>query len=282
MEIDLPDTLAALAHPNRLSLFRLLMRRYPDAVPAGEIAAALNFKPNTASAYLAALKQAGLIAQRRRGTSSLYRADLAGLRGLFDGLMEGCCQNRAGLCLPPWPKEAPVPAPERPLNVLFLCSGNSARSLMAEALLTRLGGGGFRAFSAGTQPADTPQAGATALLQSKGFETSLLLPKPLDYFASGDAPMMDFTITLCDFAANEEPPAWPGQPLSAHWGMPDPVSAGGTAGDFQDAFAQLHARIQSFTALPFDTLDTQQLQDHLDRIGQMQVPGQQATAGNSL
>ncbi|UWQ39112.1 helix-turn-helix domain-containing protein [Leisingera aquaemixtae] len=275
MEIEITDKLGALAHPNRLALFRLLMRRYPDAVPAGEIAAALAFKANTASAYLSVLKQAGLISQHRTGTSLMYTADLPGLRGMFDDLLSGCCQNRPGICLPASNEAMPVPTAGRPFNVLFICTGNSARSLLAEAILNQAGEGKFRAFSAGTRPSPGPRPEAAALLQAKGYDTAGLRAKDLQEFAGPEAPQMDFVFTVCDHAANEECPAWPGQPMSAHWGLADPVKATGTDAErrlaFQQAYGLLRNRIKAFVALPFDTLDRLSLQHRVDDIGRVTI-----------
>ncbi|NVK14438.1 MAG: helix-turn-helix domain-containing protein [Rhodobacteraceae bacterium] len=273
MEIELSEKLAALAHPKRLALFRLLMRRYPDGVPAGEIAEALEFKPNTASAYLSVLKQAGLITQQRFGTSLMYAADLPGLRGMFDGLLSGCCRNRPDICSPATSEEKTMPTPELPFNVLFICTGNSARSLLAEAILNTEGGGRFRAFSAGTRPSPGPRPEVMSLLQAKDIDTSGLCSKDLDEFSAPDAPQMDFIFTVCDHAANEECPAWPGQPMSAHWGLADPVKAEGTDAEcrlaFQQAYGLLRNRIRAFAALPFETLDRMSLQHRLDGIGQL-------------
>ncbi|AHD00928.1 helix-turn-helix domain-containing protein [Leisingera methylohalidivorans] len=273
MEFNIADKLSALAHPNRLALFRLLMRRYPDAVPAGEIASALNFKPNTASVYLSVLNQAGLINQHRSGTSLMYTADLTGLRGMFDALLSGCCQNRPGICSPVTSDEPIMPTVERPLNILFLCTGNSARSLLAESILNQSGEGKFRAYSAGTRPSPGPRPEVTALLQAKGHDTSTLYPKDLGAFSAPEAPKMDFIFTVCDHAANEECPAWPGQPMSAHWGLEDPVKATGTDAErrlaFQQAYGLLRTRIKAFVALPFETLDRLSLQHQLDDIGRV-------------
>lgn len=272
MEIEIHDRLGALAHPKRLDLFRLLMRRYPDSVPAGQIAEALALKPNTTSTYLGALKAAGLIEQTRAGTSLQYTANLSAVRGLFTGLLGECCQNRPDLCLQP-SGEPLVVQPNRVMNALFICTGNSARSIMAEAILNRQGNGLFRAFSAGTSPSDGPNPNVLELLQQKNYDISDLRTKSLDEFASKDAPKMDFVFTVCDHAANEACPAWPGQPISAHWGLPDPVKAQGTGAQkqlaFQQAYGLLHNRLTAFASLPFETLDRISLQHKVDDIGRM-------------
>lgn len=276
MEQQLIAQLSALAHANRLDLFRLLVRRYPAGVPAGEISAALDFKPNTASAYLAALKQAGLIWQERQGTSLIYYANLDGVRGMFDGLLTGCCQNRPDICHSTTSDPFTVPTLEHPLKVLFLCTGNSARSILAEAILRREGAGKFRAFSAGTRPADSPNPAVMQLLQSKGYDTSELHSKQREIFSEDAAPQMDFIFTVCDHAANEECPTWPGQPMSAHWGLPDPLQVQGSEAErhlaLLETYATLRTRIRSFAALPFDTLNRISLQHQTDAIG-----GQTAT-----
>ncbi|MFV1593139.1 helix-turn-helix domain-containing protein [Phaeobacter sp. JH20_36] len=271
MEIKLTSQLSALAHPQRLALFRLLMRRYPDAVPAGEIATALAQKANTVSAYLSTLSAAGLILSQRQGTSLLYQAHLNGLRGVFDQLLSDCCQNRPDICTPPDHETALIPTAERPLNVLFICTGNSARSIMAEAILTQEGHGRFIAHSAGSQPATAPRPDVLALLRAKGHDTATLRSKHLSAVSGEVAPQMDFVFTVCNHAANEACPTWPGQPMSAHWGLPDPVMTKGTEAQkqlaYQQAYGLLRNRIRAFAALPFDTLNRLSLQHHLDDIG---------------
>ncbi|WP_164658834.1 helix-turn-helix domain-containing protein [Tropicibacter sp. Alg240-R139] len=279
MEIVIHDKLSALAHPNRLEVFRLLMRRYPDAVPAGQIAQALNLKPNTASVYLAALKNAGLIEQTRNGTSLQYTTNLGEVRGLFDGLLAGCCQSRPDLCIPTTFPEAPIMTdPTRPLNALFICTGNSARSLMAEAILRTEGSGRFNVYSAGTMPSAEPHPKVIELLGVKDHDIGQLRSKSVEEFNGEDAPKMDFVFTVCDHAANEECPTWPGQPMSAHWGLPDPVKAEGTDAQrnlaFQQAYGLLRNRITAFVSLPFETLDRISLQHKIDDIGRQTDPSE--------
>jgi len=274
MEIDITNQLAALAHPKRLALFRLLMRRYPHGVPAGEIAAALALKANTASSYLSALTQVGLISQTRTGTTLRYRANVTTLHGLFSTLLKDCCQNRPDICLQSTPQIL-SPSVERPLNVLFLCTGNSARSILAEALLTSISGGTFQAYSAGTTPAEAPHPDVLALLKAKSHSVDGLTSKTLDVFQALNAPKMDFVFTVCDQAANEECPSWSGHPMNAHWGLRDPVSKSCAPEDIPRAIEQtydvLQSRIQKFVDLPFGSLDPQSLQHHLDDLGQQNV-----------
>jgi protein-tyrosine-phosphatase len=162
----------------------------------------------------------------------------------------------------------------RPFNVLFLCTGNSARSIMAEAILKKLGAGKFRACSAGSQPKGRIHPQTIQLLQRLGFETSGLRSKSWGEFAAPGAPPLDFVFTVCDNAAGETCPVWPGQPMTAHWGVPDPAEATGSAAEialaFKDVYRMLHRRISVFTALPLRSLDQLSLQNKLREIGRMQ------------
>ena len=160
--------------------------------------------------------------------------------------------------------------PER-LNVLFLCTGNSARSIMAEAILNREGRGKFRAFSAGSQPTGKVNPLAINLLRKLNYEVWTLRSKSWDEFATPDAPALDFVFTVCDDAASEVCPIWPGQPMSAHWGLPDPAKATGNDAErglaFDDCYRMLNQRISIFVSLPIENLSKLSLQHHLDEIG---------------
>ncbi len=156
-------------------------------------------------------------------------------------------------------------------NVLFLCTGNSARSILAESLLNNLGKGRFRGFSAGSHPAGQVNPFALDLLQKNHFSVSDLRSKAWDEFAQPGAPRLDFVFTGCDKAAGEVCPVWPGQPISAHWGIPDPVAVEGSDDvkrrAFVDAMNQLQRRICMFVSLPFDKLDRMKLQQAVTEIG---------------
>jgi arsenate reductase len=156
-------------------------------------------------------------------------------------------------------------------NVLFLCTGNSARSIMAEALLNHKSEGNFTAYSAGSHPSGTPRPEALAQLQSAGISTDGLRSKPWDEFATPGAPHLDFVFTVCDNAAKEECPYWPGQPMTAHWGIPDPAAVKGTpeeiARAFRDAFVVLDRRIGLFLSLPLATLQELAIQEKINEIG---------------
>lgn len=159
----------------------------------------------------------------------------------------------------------------KPYNVLFLCTGNSARSVMAEAIMNRLGGGRFAAYSAGSQPKGSIHPFTIDLLRKFNFATAGLRSKSWDEFAQPGAPRLDFVFTVCDSAAAETCPVWPGQPMSAHWGVPDPAAATGTDAErrlaFADAYGRLHNRIAIFVSLPMASLDRLTLQRKLDDIG---------------
>jgi len=158
-----------------------------------------------------------------------------------------------------------------PLNVLFLCTGNSARSILAECILNRLGAGKFRAFSAGSHPAGTVNPLALTLLRKTNYDVAGLRSKSWDEFAAPGAPKLDFVFTVCDDAANEVCPIWPGQPMTAHWGLPDPAKAQGTEVErslaFADTMRMLNQRIGIFVSLPLDKLSRLSLQKELDAIG---------------
>ena len=156
-------------------------------------------------------------------------------------------------------------------NVLFLCTGNSARSIMAECLLERIGGGRFRAFSAGSFPAGAVNAHALEILQRRDHRTEHLRSKSWDEFAEPGAPEMDFVFTVCDRAAGEACPIWPGRPVSAHWGFPDPAAVEGPEAVIRAAFADVYreiaTRIEILTSLPLESLDRLSLKNRLDEIG---------------
>jgi protein-tyrosine-phosphatase len=156
-------------------------------------------------------------------------------------------------------------------NVLFLCTGNSARSILAEGLLTNLGKGRFRAFSAGSHPAGRVNPFALELLEKNHFDTRDMRSKSWDEYAQPDAPQLDFVITVCDNAAGEVCPVWPGQPMTAHWGIPDPAAVAGTDEEkrraFVDAMNQLQRRICMFVSLPFASLDKMKLEKAVRDIG---------------
>ena len=273
MEALIPARLSTLGHPQRLAVFRLLMRRYPDRVAAGELAAALGLKPSTLSAYLAALMQAGLVAQERAGTSLRYTIAMEAVRDTFEHLLRDCCRGRPEVCAPvPFPAGTGPGSGSAPrLRVLFVCTGNSARSIMAEAILRTQAGDRFEVHSAGTRPRAVPNPQALAVLRDAGHDVAPLRCKPLTGFRGTGAPHLDIVVTVCNQAANEECPPWPGAPVSAHWGLPAPTQ--GAGGDAQTALAvrrthdALHDRIRALAALPLAAMDRLAVQRALDDIG---------------
>lgn len=159
----------------------------------------------------------------------------------------------------------------QPFHVLFLCTGNSARSIIAEAILNREGRGKFRAFSAGSNPKGKVHPYTLDLLRRMNFDTSKMRSKSWIEFTGPDAPKLDFVFTVCDQAAAEACPVWPGQPMTAHWGLPDPAAMTGNEAElrlaFADTFRMLNNRISTFTSLPLRSLDELSLQQQLDEIG---------------
>jgi len=158
-------------------------------------------------------------------------------------------------------------------NVLFLCTGNSARSILAEAILSREGQGRFRGYSAGSQPADSINPNTLTLLKALGYDTAPFRPKSWDEFGAPGAPVMDFIFTVCDDAAGETCPVWPGHPATSHWSIPDPAKATGTHAEISEVFDEtyrlLATRIAAFVSLPLTKLDRVALHHHLDDISRM-------------
>ena len=165
---------------------------------------------------------------------------------------------------------------DRSYNVLFLCTGNSARSIIAEVLMNRWGRGRFHGFSAGSHPKGAVHPIAIELLRRMNLSTVGVRSKSWDEFAAAGAPQLDFVFTVCDNAANEVCPYWPGQPMTAHWGVPDPAAVEGSDTEkwvaFREAFRLLDNRIKIFTSLPLASLDRIKLQERLDAIGKARAP----------
>ena len=278
--------LAALAQDHRLQVCRLLMRQAPYGLPAGQIADCLGIAASTLSSHLSQLERAGLLQSWRDQRRIFYAAHAEGIRDLLAFLTEECCEGHPELCgyMPQGDKtlDGEMLAADAPgrgaslsndkvFNVLFLCTGNSARSIMAECILNRLGRGKFHAYSAGSQPRGTVHPYALELLQHYQYDISPLRSKSWGEFSGPDAPPLDFVFTLCDEAAHESCPVWPGQPMTAHWGLPDPAAVEGTESvkrfAFVDTLRMLTQRIDIFVNLPVAKLDRLSLQHRVDAIG---------------
>jgi arsenate reductase len=274
---------AALGQATRLEMMRALLAAGPNGLPAGSIAARLGVPPSTLSFHLRALEQAGLVQATRQGRSLLYAARIAELRSLFAFVAEACCDGAPGRCgdlarlLPPATPEEPAMAPPV-FNVLFLCTRNSARSIMAEAILAGMPGGRFRAFSAGSAPApEGPLPEVLAQLRALGHDVSALRSTSWDEFTGPDAPRMDFVIALCDTLDLQACPDFEGTHVTAAWPLPDPAKFSGSATEratlLNELYAALHRRLSIFASLPFESLDRMALKARLDELAQPLAAG---------
>ena len=248
---------AALGQPTRLALIQNLQEAGPEGLPAGEIAEALGVPPSTLSFHLRALEDAGLITPQRQGRQVLYASAPAAFAALV-GFLGGA--------------SAPITAPGRVMRVLFLCTRNSARSIMAEAILNRIGAGRFRAFSAGSEPApDGPLPEVLAQLQALGHDVAPLRSKSWEEFTSADAPRFDFVIALCDTLEGQRCPDFGDTITSAAWPLPDPAKFSGAGAEratlLNELYAALRRRLDIFVSLPFTTLDRMALQARVEALG---------------
>jgi arsenate reductase len=276
--------LAALAQPWRLAAIRLLARHRPFGLPAGDIARLLAIPHNTMSTHLATLEEAGLLRSRREGRSILYAVEPNACALLAGALADDLDPpQKRGLRATAVPLRAAVDALGDPHRVLVLCTANAARSLMAEALINREGRGRFRAVSAGARPGPGPNPNALKLLTDLGYPTEGLTSKNWQDFADAGAEPFDFVITVCDQAAGERCPAWPGHPLVAHWGIADPVQPGASEGEERaailQAYRQLSQRVTAFVTLPLGQMDLAALKVELAAIGRLDGATSLARAG---
>lgn len=254
MEDQVIQAFAALAHATRMAVFRLLLAEGEEGLAAGVIAERLGIVPSTLSSHLAQLERAGLLTSRRSQRRIIYAVARPGLAELV-GFLQG-----------EWGAEG-THGPVR--RVLFLCNGNAARSIIAEALLDRLGRGRFKGYSAGSRPAGQVFPPVLELLRREGDPVDQLWSKGVSEFLGDDAPTMDYVISLCDQAAKEACPTWPGQPLCAVWALPDPVTEGDpdvVAERLSQVYHNLFVRLTAFVHLPHDQLDPLRLQKHIDAI----------------
>ncbi len=274
---DAVALLAALAQPTRLEIFRLLMRYRPHGLAAGDIGRLLAVAHNTLSTHLGALEQVGLLASRREGRHIIFAAQAGRADALLAFLGEACCSERPAACgagetILPARREPVVGAD--PLRVLVVCTGNSARSIMAEAVLNREGLGRIRAFSAGSRPQEAPHPLALGLLGELGYDVSEMRSKSWDEFLGPAAPPLDLVVTVCDDASEAACPAFPGAPLRVHWGLDDPAAATGPQAARRAAFLKsyrdLTARVSAFVNLPFEEMSLGELAPVLRAIGRME------------
>jgi arsenate reductase len=267
--------LAALAQESRLGVLRLLICHQPFGLPAGDIARLLAVPHNTISTHLALLEQSGLVRSRRDGRSIVYACDAAACAELLAVLECDVGMRRtASQPLTPVPLVRETAIGRRPFTVLVVCTANSARSLMAEALINREGKGRFKAWSAGSRPGPQANEAALRLLRDLGYDTAPLHAKSLARFAAVDAAPVDFVVTVCDAAAGEACVNWPGHPLTAHWGIADPVHPGASEGEERiallAAYRQLALRVTAFVNVEVETLNLGELQSALRAIGRLE------------
>jgi arsenate reductase len=265
----------ALSQPTRLELMRMLIAEGANGLPAGDIGARLGVPPSTMSFHLSALERAGLLQSTRQGRHIVYAVRIATLRHLLGFLTETCCGGRPELCgdiarlFPPIPEEDKGMTPA--FNVLFLCTHNSARSIMAEALLHKVGGDRFRAYSAGSEPIAAPLPEVIARLRAFGHDTTLLRSKSWNEFTGPSAPRMDFVITLCDTLDGQVCPDFGALVVTGAWPLPDPAKFSGSpverATMLNELYASLRRRLEIFTALPFASLDRMAIKARLDDLG---------------
>lgn len=267
---------SALSQETRLKLMRLLASTGATGMPAGELASRLALPPSTLSFHLSALEQAGLVRPTRRGRQVIYAVRIIGLRELFSFLTETCCSGRPDLCgdlarlLPEEAIEDDVMTPA--FNVLFLCTHNSARSVMAEAILERIGKGKFRAYSAGSEPATAPMPQVIEKLKTIGHDVSLLRCKSWNEFMRPDAPRMDFVIALCDTLDGQQCPDFGDRVVTGAWPLPDPAKFFGSPAEratlLNELYGMIRRRLEIFISLPFATLDRMAMKARLDEIGE--------------
>jgi arsenate reductase len=270
------DTFASLAQPTRLTAVRRLLAAYPASLPAGELARACEAPHNTMSGHLGILTRAGLVQVERAGRSMNYRADPRALRRVLAFLAKDCCNGRPDLCgdfakveaaldEPPTAR-AVVPA----FNVLFLCTRNSARSIIAEAVLRKVGGDRFNAYSAGSQPARHPMPEVLGRLGRLGYDIEGLRCKSWNEFNGPSAPRIDFAIALCDAPRGQVCPDLGEKQMTAAWPLPDPAAFKGSFAEravlLNELIGMVRRRLEIFTSLPFASLDRMALKKRLDQI----------------
>ena len=272
---------AALGQGTRLDLLRALLDAGPSGLAAGDIAARLGVPSSTLSFHLRALDQAGLVAATRQGRSLIYAVQFARLRGLLAFLAEACCGGEPARCgdlgrmldTITWQNTTM----QRPtFTVLFLCTHNSARSIMADAILTKLAPERFAAFSAGSDPSPTgPLPEVMSLLKTLGHDVSGLRSKSWSEYTGPAAPKIDFVLTLCDTLDGQVCPDFGATVITGAWPLPDPVKFSGSLAErgtlLNEVYAGLRRRLEAFTSLPIASLDRMALKARVDELADPHV-----------
>lgn len=271
------DGLGSLAQPTRLAVVRRLLTVHPQSLTAGEIARFCGVPHNTMSTHLSTLMRAGLVTVTKQGRVMNYSADPKSFRELVAFLARDCCGGQPELCsdllknLANDKSEAKETGMSPSFNVLFICTHNSARSIMAEALLEKIGQGRFRAYSAGPNPADKPLPEVIERLKVLGHDVSKLRCKSWSEFAHADGPRMDFIISLCDREDEEDCPDLGPNVVTAAWPLPDPAKFMGSKSErttlLNELYAMIRRRLEIFTSLPLTSLDRMAVKVRLDEIG---------------
>jgi arsenate reductase len=273
---DAAFAFAALGQGTRLDLLRVLLDAGPSGVAAGDIAHRLGVPSSTLSFHLRALDQAGLIGATRQGRSLIYAVQFARLRALLAFLVEACCGGEPARCgdlgrmLDTITRENSIMAPPA-FNVLFLCTHNSARSVMAEAILDKIGRPRFEGWSAGSDPRpEGPLPEVLTLLKTLGHDVSDLRSKSWNELTGPDAPRMDFVIALCDTLQGQICPDFGATTITGAWPLPDPSKFNGTAAEratlLNEVYAGLRRRLEAFISLPVASLDRIALKARVDEL----------------
>jgi len=272
---DASQVFGALSQETRLAVLRLLIAAGPSGLPAGEIAERLGQPASTTSFHLSALEKAGLTQSTRQRRQIIHAVRIVALRELVLFLTETCCGGRPEQCgdlsrlLPEPPVETAAVTPA--FNVLFLCTRNSARSIMAEAILRQAGGGRFNAYSAGSDPALKPMPLVIERLRTLGHDVAGLHAKSWQDFMRPEAPRFDFVIALCDVLEGQHCPDFGDKAVTGAWRLPDPAQFAGSEAErallLNELYGSLSRRIGIFVNLPFATLDRMALKSRLDELG---------------
>ncbi len=256
---EIAQALAVLGHQTRLEIMRAIAEHGDSGIRSGEIGGRMKMSSAVLAFHLNQLRHAQLVTTKRQSRLIIYTAQPRTMRNVIDYLDRHCSVAEG------------VSSPHgRTFNVLFLCTNNSARSIMAECLMNRLSNGRFRAFSAGSQPLGKVQPSALRVLKDFGYGTRALRSKSWNEFSQPDSPPLDFVFTLCDRANAEACPSWPGQPVRAYWSIPDPIAAEKPGHEaFFKAYSDIEQRVRIFTALPIETLERFAVEKWVRAIGNL-------------